>query len=95
MFFPPAYLKSAYVLPYLAFGISILSIDNIIATILIGMGKPKIAVKALVSGLAVYLGLVFMLVPIYGILGTALGLIGGSVSTLIVMSRLKEDRKTN
>jgi O-antigen/teichoic acid export membrane protein len=61
MFFPPAYLKSAYVLPYLALGISILSIDNIIATMLIGMGKPKAVVEALGVGLAVYLGLVFLL----------------------------------
>jgi len=91
-FFPPDYLKSAYVLPYLAFGISILSIDNIIATILIGMGKPKVVVKALSIGLAVYLGLVFMLVPVYGIMGTAWGMIGGSSTLLVLFLMVKHFR---
>jgi len=85
IFFPSAYLKSAYVLPYLAFGISILSIDNIIAAILIGMGKPKVVVEALGVGLAVYLGLVFMLVPEYGIIGTAWGMIVSSILVSFIL----------
>lgn len=93
IFFPSAYLKSAYVLPYLAFGISILSIDNIIATILIGMGKPKVVFEALGVGLAVYLGLVFLLVPEYGIIGVAWGMIVSSILVtfmLVVRSKIKK-----
>ena len=48
------------------------------------MGKPKVVVKALIVGLAVYLLLVSMLVPAYGIAGAAWGIIVSSIDNFFL-----------
>ncbi|RJS72908.1 hypothetical protein CW714_03975 [Methanophagales archaeon] len=58
---------------------------------MIEMGKPKVVVKALIVGLAVYLLLVSMLVPAYGIAGAAWGIIVSSILITFILANWKQN----
>ncbi len=90
-FFPENYLPLSYILPYLAIGMSILSIDSILSSIIVAKGFPFASTKALFIGLMVFIVSTVLLLPIYRITSVAIGVASGGLVAFILLSFALKD----
>lgn len=80
LLFPDSFVSASFVLPFLVFGMSVLGVGSILLSVVFGLGFPKLGTINSLFGLLVYLISFFVLVPSFGIIGSAVSLIFGSLA---------------
>jgi O-antigen/teichoic acid export membrane protein len=71
LIFSDEYIQSIPVLKVLIIMLFFISLDMLLGGLLIASNRQKLELKVQVFGLVVYAGLLFLLIPFYGILGAA------------------------